>query len=91
MVLDKTGKTVVTVLALGALIQLFAAIVHGARGEWFRFGLTLTGCVISTFFFVSVLLACKIESRFNQLEKLIKGKQQSEKVTEQNTDKSANP
>ena len=76
---SKRTKIGLTVLGLGALLQLCVGILHGARAEWFRFGLSLTGCIIMAIFFTGVLLVCKIDSRFNQLEKLIGSQPQSEK------------
>jgi len=80
------------VLGLSALIQLCAAIIYGTRVEWFRFGLSLAGCVIMMTFFSAILVVCKIDSRFNQLEKTIREnlqEQKEEKVIKERTDKYA--
>ena len=94
MALDnKTKRLVITLLGLGGLIQLLAGIVHGIHAEWFRFGLSLTGCLITTIFFTGVFLAYKIDSRFNRLEKYIgqryQNKEKEEKDMEKDIDKSS--
>jgi len=91
MIDNKTKKIAVLVLVLGAMIELFAGILYGKREQWFMFGLSLTVCLMATIVYVAILLACKIDSHFNQLQRLLKDQHQmekQEKVNEQDADKS---
>lgn len=83
-VMDSKEKIIgLTLLPLGILIHFSAAILYGRREEWFMFGLSLTSCVLMTFAIVCILLAWKIDSRFNQLEKHITDLQASMSKDEQ--------
>ena len=77
--MDSKKKIVITLLLFGVVFHLSVAILCGRHGEWFMFGLSLTSCVLMTTFLVGVLLAWKIDSRFNQLEKTIREGQQPNK------------
>ena len=67
----KAKKIGCVVAGLGALIQSFAAIIYGIREEWFRFGLSLAGCIIAAVFFTGIIVQLGIDIRFHHLEKLI--------------------
>ena len=82
---NRTKKIVVVMLVLGSLVQLYAAVLHGMRAEWFRFGLSLGGCLIATIAYTAILIAWKIDTRFNQLEELLRTERETEKSVELRT------
>jgi hypothetical protein len=63
--------TVAITLSGSALLQLIAAISYGFNANWRMFGLSLGGSLIMVVAFASVLLAWKIDERFDRLEELL--------------------
>ncbi|MHC4132624.1 MAG: hypothetical protein ACYSSP_06760 [Planctomycetota bacterium] len=81
MNIEQQKKFAVYFMGAMGILLLICSFFYGRQGNWTSFGMGLSASIMLYMAFFFSLMALKIDKRFDQLEKRLNQKEQTEKET----------